>query len=161
MKTKEVLKNVPIIYKSENYDEDQNILHLSEDTRDISEDSCFICLKGNKFDSHDLINSISIKPKLIISEKQIETDIPYVIVENTLKILPLICFNFYEDPSSQMNVIGVTGTDGKTTTSYIIKQLIDFFNDCAYVGTNGRCYKPVGIALEEILEDKLDINITP
>jgi len=137
MLSKDVLKDVEILYRSENYNDSFNILYLTENTHDVEENACFICINGNKFDSHDLLNTFTIKPILIIANKQIITDIPYVIVSDTLNVLPLICANFYDYPSHQLDLIGITGTDGKTTTSLIIKQLIDQFTRCAYIGTNG------------------------
>jgi UDP-N-acetylmuramyl-tripeptide synthetase len=141
MLLKDVLKDVQILYKSKNYNDQINIDYLTEDTKDITEQSCFICKKGSKIDSHDLINTFTTNPSLIIAERQIETEVPYIIVQDTLKLLPLICFNFYENPSSKLTLVGVTGTDGKTTTAFVTKQIIDKFADCAYVGTNGFIYK--------------------
>lgn len=141
MIVREVLKDIPILYKSDNYNDLIEVSYISDNTKDIKENSLFICIKGNKFDSHDLINLFTIKPKVIIAQRQIETDIPYIIINDTNKLLPLICFNYFRNPSEKLNVIGVTGTDGKTTTSLIIKQLIDNFKECAYIGTNGFSYK--------------------
>ncbi len=137
MLSRDILQDVDILYKSDNYNDSINIEHLTENTLDVKEKACFVCIKGNKFDSHELIHTFSIKPILIIANKQLATDIPYVIVSDTLSVLPLISANFFNHPSKYLNLIGVTGTDGKTTTSLIIKQLIDHFNKCTYVGTNG------------------------
>lgn len=137
MLSKDILKDVEIVYKSKNYRDDIKIEYLSENTSDIKENTCFICIKGNKFDSHDLVSSFTIKPILIIASKQIETDIPYVIISDTSKYLPLFAHRFYNHPSHKLNLIGITGTDGKTTTSLIIKQLLDTIVPCAYIGTNG------------------------
>lgn len=135
--SKDVLRDVEILYRSDDYHDLINIDYITENTFDVKENSCFICIKGNKFDSHDLLQSLTIKPILIIANKQIETDIPYIIVSDTLSVLPLICANFYENPSHYLDLIGITGTDGKTTSALIIKQLIDHFKTCAYIGTNG------------------------
>ena len=132
MLSKDILKDVDIVYKSKNYRDDIKIEYLSENTSDIKENTCFICIKGNKFDSHDLVSSFSIKPILIIASKQIETDIPYVIISDTRKYLPLFAHRFFNHPSHKLNLIGITGTDGKTTTSLIIKQLLDLASPCAY-----------------------------
>lgn len=137
MLSKDVLKNVEILYKSENYSDLITIEHLTDNTNDVEINSCFVCIKGNKFDGHDLVNKVAIKPNLIIANRTIETILPYVIIKDTTLSLPLICANFFENPSSQLDLIGVTGTDGKTTTSQIIKQLLDNVKGCAYIGTNG------------------------
>lgn len=137
MLSKDILKDVEIVYKSDNYHDDIEIEYLSDHTNDIKDKTCFICIKGNKFDSHDLISSFSIKPILIIASKQIETDIPYVIIPDTEKYLPLFATRLYDNPSHKLDLIGITGTDGKTTTAIIIKQLLEQVKPCAYIGTNG------------------------
>ncbi|QVK18825.1 UDP-N-acetylmuramoyl-L-alanyl-D-glutamate--2,6-diaminopimelate ligase [Mycoplasmatota bacterium] len=143
MLSKDVLRNVEILYRSDNYHDFINIEYLTENTFDVKEHSCFICIKGNKFDSHELLHTFTIKPILIIANKQIKTDIPYVIVSDTLSVLPLICANFFENPTHHLDLIGITGTDGKTTTALIIKQLIDNFKSCAYIGTNGFMFQQI------------------
>lgn len=78
-----------------------------------------------------------IKPSLIIANKQLETDIPYIIVFDTKAVLSQIAHNFFKKPSQQLNIIATTGTDGKTTTAYVLKQLLDLYQEAAYIGTNG------------------------
>ncbi|HEY8364272.1 MAG TPA: UDP-N-acetylmuramoyl-L-alanyl-D-glutamate--2,6-diaminopimelate ligase [Haloplasmataceae bacterium] len=135
MLSKDILKGVEIIFKSSNYHDDIEIDYLSENTNDIKPNTCLICIKGTKHDAHELLSTLKTNPVLIIASKQIITDIPYIIVADTLQYLPLICRNFFSDPSKKLSLIGVTGTDGKTTTALIIKQLLD--EKCAYIGTNG------------------------
>lgn len=78
-----------------------------------------------------------IQPSLIISNRQLETSLPYVIVYNTKAVLSRISHNFYRKPSQLLEIIATTGTDGKTTTATIIKSLIDLYSECSYIGTNG------------------------
>lgn len=80
---------------------------------------------------------MSIKPSLIIANKQLDTTIPYVIVYNTKSILSRIAHNYYKKPSHKLEIIATTGTDGKTTTSTIIQSLFNLYTECAYIGTNG------------------------
>lgn len=58
-------------------------------------------------------------------------------VSDTNKVLPIICSKFYDNPEKKLKIIGVTGTDGKTSTATIIQTLIGS-DKCGYIGTNGR-----------------------
>ena len=131
------MENVDIIYRSENYRDDIVIDYLSEDSRDLKQNTCFICIEGRKTDSHKLIHELPINPSLIIANRQLNTTIPYVIVYNTKQALSRIAHNFYQKPSHFLEIIAVTGTDGKTTTATIIRSLLNLYSDCAYIGTNG------------------------
>ncbi len=169
MLSKDVLKNVNILYKSNNYHDDIEINYLTENTNNIKENSCFICIVGNKFDGHELIHTMALKPVLIIANRQIATDIPYIIVADTTLCLPKICANFFDDPSRKLDLIGITGTDGKTTTALIIKQLLDYFKPCCYIGTNGFMMKhryldnplttPKPIMINQFLQQAVSDNI--
>ena len=73
----------------------------------------------------------------VISEKKIDTNVPIVIVKNTNKVLPEILKRFYDNIEDKFTFIGVTGTDGKTTTSTIIYKILSKYYKCANIGTNG------------------------
>lgn len=135
--SRELLENIDIIYKSDNYRDDIFIDYISEDSNDIQANTCFVCIVGRNVDSHNLIHELPVEPSLIISERELDTNIPYIIVYNTKAVLSRISHNFYRKPSHSLEVIATTGTDGKTTTATIIKHLIDLYQHCAYIGTNG------------------------
>ncbi len=169
MRSAHLLEGIELIYKSPNYHEDIEIRYLSENTNDIKPNTCFICIKGSKVDSHELINNLSNDVVLIIATRELQTSIPYVIVKDTLEIIPLLATRFYHHPSKKLNLIGVTGTDGKTTTALIIKQLLDHFTPCAYIGTNGFKYlkhdyettltTPKSLSLNKYLSKLVEENI--
>ncbi|MEG0994828.1 MAG: UDP-N-acetylmuramoyl-L-alanyl-D-glutamate--2,6-diaminopimelate ligase, partial [Bacilli bacterium] len=78
---------------------------------------------------------------IVVSKDIKEKKVPVIKVKDTNEELPKLCAKFYDYPNKFMKMIGVTGTDGKTTTSTIIQTLIGK-QDCGYIGTNGRsCYK--------------------
>ncbi|ERJ13413.1 UDP-N-acetylmuramoyl-L-alanyl-D-glutamate--2,6-diaminopimelate ligase [Haloplasma contractile] len=145
----QLLKDVHIKYKSPNVYPNIEIEHITENTGDLLNHTCFFCIRGKFFDGHHLIEQLDHnKTSLIIAEEKLDTEIPYIVVDNTRKALALISRNFNNNPTSKLNMVGVTGTDGKTTTSLIIKHLIDTFTSCAYIGTNGLYYKNKRIPTE-------------
>ncbi len=107
-------------------------------SKEVTEGDLFVCTKGVNTDRHDFINdAIKNGAVALITTKDVDVNVPYVKVENPNKILPLLCSKFYDNPDKKLNIIGITGTDGKTSVSTIIQYLIG--NDkCGYIGTNGR-----------------------
>jgi len=106
---------------------DIEINGITTDSNNIKSGFAFIGIKGAKADGHDFVNdAISRGAAALIVEKDVEVleDITIIKVPDTKKILPLIADTFYDYPSNKMNVIGVTGTNGKTTTTYFIDRIL-------------------------------------
>ena len=109
--------------------EDIDIKNISYDSRKISKESLFVAIKGEKYDGHDFIyEAIKNGASIIIgNKKSVDSyNVPTIKVENTRKTLSKLADNFFNHPSSKLNTIGITGTNGKTTTAYIINNI---FND--------------------------------
>ncbi len=88
----------------------------------------FVAIKGHKLDGHNFVGNAAEKDAAaLVVGKRIETTmrIPQIVVSNTRKALALLSNCFYGEPSSQMTVIGITGTNGKTTTSYFTKSILE------------------------------------
>lgn len=127
-------------------DSDVEIKRIEINSKEIEEGDLFVCTKGVTADRHDFIDeAIKKGARAIVVSKDIkDKSVPIIKVEDTNKEFPYICQRFYDYPDKKMTMIGVTGTDGKTTTTTIVQTLIG--NDiCGYIGTNGRsCAKFVG-----------------
>ena len=105
--------------------DDINIKSISCDSREIEEDSLFFC-KGNSFKEEYLKEAIQNGSKCYISEKYFdEYDCSYFIVSDILKAMALISAKFYNYPAKDMHLIGITGTKGKTTTTYFLKSIFE------------------------------------
>tara|TARA_B100001287_G_scaffold170557_1_gene143544 strand:- start:3603 stop:5054 length:1452 start_codon:yes stop_codon:yes gene_type:complete len=104
----------------------KNILYNS---KKVSKDSLFVAIKGQGTDGHLYIeDAIRNKANSIICEvlpNQIERDVTYIQVPDTQKTLAIIASNFYGSPSKKIKLIGVTGTNGKTSTVFFLKQLFE------------------------------------
>ena len=105
--------------------DDINIKSISCDSREIEEDSLFFC-KGNSFKEEYLKEAIKNGSKCYISEKYFDKyDCSYFIVSDILKAMALISAKFYNYPAKDMHLIGITGTKGKTTTTYFLKSIFE------------------------------------
>lgn len=101
---------------------------IYNDSREVSEDSLFICKRGYKVDGHDYYQEAVDKgAKVIVAEKPLEVDlkkIALVVVHDTKKAMAILGNKFYDYPSTKLQLLGVTGTNGKTTVASIIHWIL-------------------------------------
>lgn len=138
-----------------------NISSIAYDSRKVKKDGLFVAIPGFKFDGHDFIpEAIKNGAILVIGEKDLNLgDISYIRVKNSRKVLGKISAYFYGYPAKKLKIIGITGTNGKTTTSYLLKAILDKagFNT-GIIGTIGNKIKDTIIPTEHTTPESLEIN---
>ena len=107
-----------------------NVSKITFDSRKIENNSLFVAISGYNYDGHDYISqSIKYGASVIVCEKLPinfkESDIVFVCVKCSKTALSIIASNFYDNPSSRIDLIGVTGTNGKTTISSLLSNLFN------------------------------------
>lgn len=113
------------------------------DSRKVKPGQIFVAIKGHTVDGHDYIeDAIKNGAIKIIAEKAVPCSIPLEVVPSTEEYLKHALKEEYEDVLKQLKIIGITGTNGKTTTAYLTYQLLNMFEEkCAYLGTLGLKYQ--------------------
>ena len=125
-----------------NIDDDRLIKSIKINSKEIEPGDIFVCTMGVTADRHDFIDE-AIKngaSAIVVSRDVGKKDVPIIKVDDTNLELRRLSTKFYDYPSEKAYIIGVTGTNGKTTVAEIIYQLIGE-SSCAYIGTNGKKYK--------------------
>ncbi len=100
---------------------------ITDDSRAVMTGSLFIAVKGERVDGHDFVGfAIKAGARAVVAQNPVETgSLPLVRVTDSRRALGLIGSRFYGDPSRRLTMIGVTGTNGKTTTTYLCKALLE------------------------------------
>lgn len=127
MKLVDLLQGVN--YELKNGSVDKEINHIQYDSRKIKEGDIFVCLTGFEVDGHNYANSaIKNGAKVILCEKEItveDKDVTVLLVKEGRKALATMSANYYDHPTKKLKLIGVTGTNGKTTTVYLLKSILE------------------------------------
>lgn len=115
--------------------------NISYDSRKVGKEDAFICLVGASVDGHDYIEkAIESGANTIIVQKDIniDSDVTVIKLEDTRKSLSRLAINYFDNPSSELTTIAITGTKGKTTTSFMIKNILEEDNKkVGVIGTMG------------------------
>jgi len=126
MNLSEVMKDIE--FETFYGDEEIDVKGIAYDSRQVKEGYAFVCISGFNTDGHKYVKSaLELGAKVIVVEKNIDkaNSTCVIKVKNTRATLAKMGSNFYGNPSKKMNMVGVTGTNGKTSTTYIIKSILD------------------------------------
>lgn len=138
MKLRQLLKNISILDYAA--DPETEITGVSYDSRQTQPGDLFVAIKGFAADGHRFIpKAVEQGAAVILCEEAPGEGIPYVRTGDSRLGLALASREFFGDPASEMCVIGITGTSGKTTSSYLMKHLLEAELDAkvGLIGTNG------------------------
>ncbi|EOD01257.1 UDP-N-acetylmuramoyl-L-alanyl-D-glutamate--2,6-diaminopimelate ligase [Caldisalinibacter kiritimatiensis] len=151
----------------------KDITDITYDSREVVNGSLFVAIVGFKTDGHKYINdAIEKGAKAVIVERDVQLDknITVIKVNNSRKALAKVSSTFYDRPSSKINVIGVTGTNGKTSVTYLIKSIFDACKrKTGIIGTIGSVIEnkvtstnnttPESLDLQSILNDMVNTGL--
>jgi len=158
MKLKNLLRNENVIIIG---DDDTEISEISYDSRKIYKNYAFFALPGYNSDGKKYINeAISRGASVIITDTKYDNNniTTQVIVKDIFHFMSIFCAKFYNYPDRELNIIGITGTNGKTTTTYMLESIFINSNiDCGVIGTINYRYKNKIINGDNTTPQSLDI----
>lgn len=173
MKLEKVLAYTHVIGKNEaKLANNLEISLITQDTRKVKKNSLFIAIKGANFDGHQMVEqAVSAGATAVVVERLPENiELPFILVKDTHKAMAQIANAFYSCPSNQLSVVGITGTNGKTTITHLIDQIATFSKQkTALIGTmynkiDGEIFEtvnttPDSITLQELFEKMNKKNV--
>ena len=126
----------------------RTIAGLSHDSRTVRPGFAFVALRGERQDGHDFVpkaiagGAVAVVVELErAASLEIPSGVTLVAVHDTRRALARLAATFYERPSSALAVVGVTGTNGKTTTTFLIEAILEAAGvPCGRIGTLGAPY---------------------
>lgn len=138
MKLYELIKDV-----AETSLPDMEITGVTSDTRgEVKAGSLFVCINGNTFDGHDAAEEMLAKGcAAVVCQRDLGLE-KQIIVSDTRAAFPMLCSAWFGHPERELTLIGVTGTNGKTTITTVIKKVLTSFGFT--VGLIGTCQNEIG-----------------
>ena len=130
MKLNQILENVGI--KEQKGDLDIDITNIHSDSRKLKEGALFVAIDGFTSNGIQYIDNaiengaiaIIVEPKENVEELYDKYNVPFISVDNTRRTLAIISANFYGNPSKKLKLVGITGTKGKTTSTFMVKSIL-------------------------------------
>ena len=123
MKLRELLNDIPIIELRA--DPDAEIADVCYDSRSVRPGAAFVAVRGYETDGHRYIPAAAEKgAAAVLCEEAPAVEVPYVLVKDSRRAMAVAAANFFGRPAEKLKVVGVTGTNGKTTTTNLVRSLL-------------------------------------
>ena len=138
MKLGDLLKDIEL-KKINKADMSKEITGICNNSRKVEKDNVFAAVKGYKTDgSIYAATAVKSGAYCVVTEEELDSDIPYILVDDARKALAAMSAEWFGNPSRSFKLIGVTGTNGKTTTTYLLKTIIEKITGekTGVIGTN-------------------------
>ena len=136
MKLTKLLERVE--YECINGSVDVEVADLVNDSRKAKEGSLFFCIKGAVSDGHKYAADVIAKgAKVLVVQDEVEApkDVTVIKVADSRYAMAMISAAYFDYPAEKMKVIGITGTKGKTTTTYMIRSILEVRTQSRLIGT--------------------------
>lgn len=119
-------------------DADPVIGGLTVDSRQVMPGALFLAVPGSVADGHHFVPAaISAGAIAVVAQEPVNANVPVIVVRDARRAAELLAAAWYHDPATHLKLVGITGTNGKTTTTALVRHLIDTSNDAGSIGTLG------------------------
>lgn len=141
---------------------DCEVMELSMDNRKIRGGELFFCISGARFDAHNFAaGAVEKGACALVVERFLEIDVPQVLVKNARRAMTDMAPVFFGEPAKQLKMLGVTGTKGKTTTTYLVKAIMEHAGlKCGLIGTTGNMIGSRYLDSEFTTPEPIDLHRT-
>ncbi|MBQ6901763.1 MAG: UDP-N-acetylmuramoyl-L-alanyl-D-glutamate--2,6-diaminopimelate ligase [Oscillospiraceae bacterium] len=136
MKLRDILNGIKVL--ASDVDLDVEVCGVECDSRKVGKDTVFVAIRGYETDGNKYIKSaFEAGACAVITDKKSACGKKCILVEDARKALAAVAKNYFGDPTKDMKIIGITGTNGKTTVTYLIKRCLEANGAvCGLIGTN-------------------------
>lgn len=154
------------------HDLTEPITSIHYSSKEVRPSGLFVAVKGFKVDGHDFIKeAVQNGAAVIVAQKPVVTHVPVLVIPNTRKALATIAAEFYGHPAQSLQLVGITGTSGKTTVTYLLENILSKAGyRCGVIGTINYRYDekiylnpvttPESLDLQRILSTMRDAGIS-
>jgi UDP-N-acetylmuramoyl-L-alanyl-D-glutamate--2,6-diaminopimelate ligase len=138
------------------------ISKLAYDSRKAGPGTLFFCVPGEKRDGHDFaLDVVEAGAAALVVERELVVDAPQVVVADARAAMAPLAARFEADPTAELRVVGVTGTNGKTTTAFLIREILEAARiQCGLLGTVKQVVGEVAEEVERTTPEAIDLQAT-
>jgi UDP-N-acetylmuramoyl-L-alanyl-D-glutamate--2,6-diaminopimelate ligase len=135
---------------------------LAYDSRKARPGTLFFCVPGEKVDGHEFAGAaVAAGAVALVVERELDLDVAQVVVSDARAAMAPIAARFFGDPSGELRVVGVTGTNGKTTTAFLIREILEAAGiQCGMLGTVRQVVGGVEEEVERTTPEAIDLQAT-
>ena len=154
------LKKSNLFLKICNLKKDLFFSHLETDSRNCKPKSVFVCISGFEFDGHDFAeNAVKNGAELLICERKLDLNKTQIVVTNSRKTAAILAKLFFDNPTKKFKLVGVTGTNGKSTITHLIENILRMSErKVGLIGTLGYYINGRKFPLERTTPDIIELN---
>ncbi|MBQ2699959.1 MAG: UDP-N-acetylmuramoyl-L-alanyl-D-glutamate--2,6-diaminopimelate ligase [Clostridia bacterium] len=159
MKLEQLLKDLPYLVDTRG-EMRTEIAAITSNSREKTDRGLFLCISGARFDAHDFApQAVENGAVALVVERYLSIDVPQIRVTNGRAAMARIAAAFYGHPAREMKLVGITGTKGKTTTSYLLKAILEQAGfKVGLVGTTGNMAGSIPLKSELTTPDPIDLH---
>ena len=138
------------------------IADLAYDSRKVGTGTLFFCVRGEKADGHEFgETAVEAGAAGLVVERELDLSVAQVVVADARAAMALLAARFWGDPTAELKVVGVTGTNGKTTTAFLVREILEAAGtQCGLLGTVKQVVGGVEEEVERTTPEAIDLQAT-
>jgi len=138
------------------------ISDVAFDSRAVGPGTLFFCVRGSSADGHDFAPAVvAAGAAALVVERELDLDVPQIVVADSRAAMGPVAARFFGDPSAALRMVGVTGTNGKTTTAFLVRSILEHAGvRCGLLGTVKRIVAGESEPVERTTPEAIDLQRT-